>query len=57
MAAMSAAVGGLVDGDYDAVFTGGIDANMSPSTFVKFCKIGALSLVARAPMPWAPTVS
>ena len=43
MAAMSAAVGGLVEGDYDAVFTGGVDANMSPSTFVKFCKIGALS--------------
>ena len=43
MAAMSAAIGGLVEGDYDAVLTGGIDANMSPSTFVKFCKIGALS--------------
>jgi acyl transferase domain-containing protein/acyl carrier protein/NAD(P)-dependent dehydrogenase (short-subunit alcohol dehydrogenase family) len=43
MAALSAAVSGLVDNDYDAVLTGGIDANMSPSTFVKFCKIGALS--------------
>jgi acyl transferase domain-containing protein/acyl carrier protein/NAD(P)-dependent dehydrogenase (short-subunit alcohol dehydrogenase family) len=43
MAALSAAVGGLIDDDYDAVLTGGVDANMSPSTFVKFCKIGALS--------------
>ncbi len=43
MAAMHAAIGGLLQNDYDAVVTGGIDANMSPSTFVKFCKIGALS--------------
>jgi malonyl CoA-acyl carrier protein transacylase len=43
MAAMTAAVEGLVQGDYDAVLTGGIDANMNASTFVKFCKIGALS--------------
>ncbi len=43
MAALSAAVAGLVEGDYDSVLTGGVDANMSPSTFVKFCKIGALS--------------
>ncbi|HZD05343.1 MAG TPA: polyketide synthase, partial [Longimicrobiales bacterium] len=43
MAAVSAAAEGLEGGDFDAVLTGGIDANMSPSTFVKFCKIGALS--------------
>jgi acyl transferase domain-containing protein/acyl carrier protein/NAD(P)-dependent dehydrogenase (short-subunit alcohol dehydrogenase family) len=43
MAGMSAAVEGLRQHDYDAVVTGGIDANMSASTFVKFCKIGALS--------------
>ncbi len=43
MAAMSAAIEGLGGSDYDAVLTGGIDTNMSPSTFVKFCKIGALS--------------
>lgn len=43
MAAMSAAVQGLIQHEYDAVLTGGIDANMSASTFVKFCKIGALS--------------
>jgi acyl transferase domain-containing protein/NAD(P)-dependent dehydrogenase (short-subunit alcohol dehydrogenase family)/acyl carrier protein len=43
MAAMNAAVKGLNDCDYDVVLTGGIDTNMSPSTFVKFSKIGALS--------------
>jgi acyl transferase domain-containing protein len=49
MAALSSAVGGLVEGYYDAVLTGGIDANMSPSTFVKFCKIGALSPTGSRP--------
>jgi malonyl CoA-acyl carrier protein transacylase len=42
-AALSAAVEGLVSGHFDAVLTGGIDRNMGPPTFVKFCKIGALS--------------
>jgi len=49
MAALSAAIGGLVEHDYDSVLTGGIDANMSPSTFVKFCKIGALSPTGSRP--------
>ena len=49
MAAISAAIGGLNDHDYDAVLTGGIDTNMSPSTFVKFCKIGALSATGSRP--------
>jgi acyl transferase domain-containing protein len=49
MAAISAAVEGLEEHDYDAVLTGGIDANMSPSTFVKFCKIGALSATGTRP--------
>ncbi|NNG16547.1 MAG: type I polyketide synthase, partial [Gemmatimonadales bacterium] len=49
MAAVSAAIEGLVERDYDAVLTGGIDANMSPSTFVKFCKIGALSATGTRP--------
>jgi len=49
MAAITSAVEGLVDHDYDAVVTGGIDANMSPSTFVKFCKIGALSATGTRP--------
>ena len=43
MAAMTAAVEGLIERDYDAVITGGIDRNMGAPTFVKFCKIGALS--------------
>ena len=49
MAAMSSAIEGLNDHDYDAVLTGGIDTNMSPSTFVKFCKIGALSATGSRP--------
>jgi len=49
MAGMRAAIYGLVAGDYDAVITGGIDANMAPSTFVKFCKIGALSATGTRP--------
>ncbi len=49
MAAMSAAVEGLNSEHYDAVLTGGIDSNMSPSTFVKFCKIGTLSATGSRP--------
>ena len=37
------AVEGWLQNDFDAVVTGGIDRNMGASTFVKFCKIGALS--------------
>ena len=43
MAAMCSAVEGLVENDYDVAITGGIDRNMGAPTFVKFCKIGALS--------------
>ena len=49
MAAMSAAVEGLIERDYDAVITGGIDRNMGAPTFVKFCKIGALSATGTRP--------
>jgi acyl transferase domain-containing protein/NAD(P)-dependent dehydrogenase (short-subunit alcohol dehydrogenase family)/acyl carrier protein len=49
MAAMSAAIEGLIEHDYDAVLTGGIDRNMGPSSFVKFCKIGALSATGTRP--------
>jgi acyl transferase domain-containing protein len=49
MAAITAAAEGLIDHDYDAVVTGGIDANMSASTFTKFCKIGALSATGTRP--------
>jgi malonyl CoA-acyl carrier protein transacylase len=43
LAALQASVEGLLESKFDAVLTGGIDHNMGPETFVKFCKIGALS--------------
>jgi len=49
MAAIHAAVEGLEEEDYDAVLTGGIDANMSAATYTKFCKIGALSATGTRP--------
>ncbi|MGB5286222.1 MAG: beta-ketoacyl synthase N-terminal-like domain-containing protein, partial [Polyangiales bacterium] len=49
MAAFSAAISGLEEGDYDAVLTGGIDSNMSASSYTKFCKIGALSATGTRP--------
>ena len=49
IAAINAAVAGLEEGDYDAVLTGGIDGNMSASSFIKFCKIGALSATGTRP--------
>ena len=49
MAAMAAAVEGLLEGDYDAVVTGGIDRNMGVNAYVKFCKIGALSPTGTRP--------
>src|SRR4029079_3060847 len=49
MAAISSAVEGLIQKDFDAVVTGGIDRNMGASTYVKFCKIGALSATGTRP--------
>jgi acyl transferase domain-containing protein len=49
MAAISSALEGLVQNDFDAAITGGIDRNMGASTFVKFCKIGALSATGTRP--------
>ncbi|MGB5682681.1 MAG: type I polyketide synthase, partial [Polyangiales bacterium] len=49
MAAINAAISGLEEGDYDAVLTGGIDSNMSASSYTKFCKIGALSATGTRP--------
>jgi acyl transferase domain-containing protein/acyl carrier protein/NAD(P)-dependent dehydrogenase (short-subunit alcohol dehydrogenase family) len=49
MAAISAAVEGLVANHFDMAITGGIDRNMGASTFVKFCKIGALSATGTRP--------
>jgi acyl transferase domain-containing protein/NAD(P)-dependent dehydrogenase (short-subunit alcohol dehydrogenase family)/acyl carrier protein len=49
MAAISSAVEGLVENDFDVAITGGIDRNMGAPTFVKFCKIGALSATGSRP--------
>ncbi|HYL95072.1 MAG TPA: polyketide synthase, partial [Terriglobales bacterium] len=46
---ISSAVEGLVQNDFDVAVTGGIDRNMGASTFVKFCKIGALSATGTRP--------
>jgi acyl transferase domain-containing protein/NAD(P)-dependent dehydrogenase (short-subunit alcohol dehydrogenase family)/acyl carrier protein len=48
-AAIDAAVDLLIDGHCDAVLTGGVDRNMGPSSYVKFCKIGALSATGTRP--------
>lgn len=42
-AALNAAIELLAQHQVDAVITGGVDRNMGISSFVKFCKIGALS--------------
>ncbi len=43
MAAIHSAAEGLIENAFDVAITGGVDRNMGASTFVKFCKIGALS--------------
>ena len=49
MAAITSAVEGLVENVFDVAVTGGIDRNMGAPTFVKFCKIGALSATGTRP--------
>jgi acyl transferase domain-containing protein/acyl carrier protein len=49
MAAMSAAIAGLNDHDFDTAITGGIDRNNGASSFIKFCAIGALSATGTRP--------
>ena len=49
LAAIDASVAGLVDHSYDAAIAGGVDRNMGASSFVKFCKIGALSATGTRP--------
>ncbi|MFZ0948591.1 MAG: SDR family NAD(P)-dependent oxidoreductase [Candidatus Sulfotelmatobacter sp.] len=49
MAAISASIEGLVENDFDLAVTGGIDRNMGASTYIKFCKIGALSATGTRP--------
>ncbi|MFN2107134.1 MAG: SDR family NAD(P)-dependent oxidoreductase [Candidatus Promineifilaceae bacterium] len=48
-AALKSAVELLNEHDVDAVLTGGVDHNMGISSFVKFCKIGALSASGSRP--------
>jgi acyl transferase domain-containing protein/NAD(P)-dependent dehydrogenase (short-subunit alcohol dehydrogenase family)/acyl carrier protein len=48
-AAVEAGVQLLVEHKVDAVLTGGIDRNMGAASFVKFCKIGALSASGTRP--------
>ncbi|MHA1910309.1 MAG: beta-ketoacyl synthase N-terminal-like domain-containing protein, partial [Candidatus Kariarchaeaceae archaeon] len=43
LAAFQIAVDSLLSGECDTVLTGGADGSMDVPTFVKFCKIGALS--------------
>src|SRR5271169_2903254 len=49
MAAISSAAEGLVANDFDLAVTGGIDRNMGVSSYIKFCKIGALSATGTRP--------
>jgi acyl transferase domain-containing protein len=49
MAAFSSAVEGLVANDFDVAVVGGIDRNMGASSYIKFCKIGALSATGTRP--------
>ena len=49
MAAFDASIAGLSAGDFDVAISGGIDRNMGAATYVKFCKIGALSATGTRP--------
>ncbi len=49
MAAIDASIEGLTTREFDTVITGGVDRNMGASSFVKFCKIGALSATGTRP--------
>ena len=48
-AAVNAAVELLSERHCDAVLAGGVDRNMGASSFIKFCKIGALSATGSRP--------
>ena len=43
LAAIDTAINGLLVKDYDTALVGGSDSSMDPQTYIKFCKIGALS--------------
>ena len=48
-AAVEAAIQLLTEHKVDAILTGGVDRNMGINSFVKFCKIGALSATGTRP--------
>ncbi len=49
LAGMWAAAAGLASRQYDVAISGGVDRNMGVTSFVKFCKIGALSATGTRP--------
>src|ERR1035437_38806 len=49
MAGISSAAEGLVANDFDLAVTSGIDRNMGVSSYIKFCKIRALSATGTRP--------
>ena len=49
LAAMWSAAQGLASRQYDVAVSGGVDRNMGVTSFVKFCKIGALSATGTRP--------
>ena len=57
MAAISAAVGGLAENEFDLAITGGIDHNMGPSTFISSARSVRCQPPALAPTRREPTAS
>ncbi len=49
LAGMWSAAQGLASRQYDVAISGGVDRNMGVTSFVKFCKIGALSATGTRP--------
>ena len=49
LAAVDQAVNGLREGNFDMAIVGGVDQMMAPASYIKFCKIGALSATGSCP--------
>ena len=49
LAAVDQAVNGLREGNFDMAIVGGVDQMMAPASYIKFCKIGALSAIGSCP--------
>ncbi len=49
LAAIHTSVLGLLAGEYDMAVTGGVDRGMDADSYIKFCKVGALSAEMSAP--------